>query len=108
MSKLQSLKTSLTAKQRVILLGDETASACAADYGKDWQVFDMGFPGDRVENVMWRVIQGTLAGYEPDRVVIAVGARNKGANTDAEIAAAIAKLTGLVRERAPKAEVVVK
>ena len=95
-------------RKHVILLGDETASACAADYGADWQVFDMGFPGDKVQNVMWRVIQGTLAGYRPDRIVISVGKHNKGANTEAEIAAAQAKLIGLVRARAPQVELVVK
>ncbi len=95
-------------KKRVILLGDESASALAAGYGKDWQVFDMGFPGDRTQNVMWRVIQGTLAGYDPHRVVISVGAHNAGANTDEEIAAAKAKLEGLVRARVPTAEIVVK
>ena len=86
-------------KKRVILLGDETASALAAEYGSEWQVFDMGFAGDRTQNVMWRVIQGTLAGYDPARVVISAGKHNKGVNTEAEIAAAIAKLKGLVRER---------
>jgi hypothetical protein len=95
-------------KKRVILLGDETASALAKDYGSDWQVFDMGFPGDRTQNVMWRVIQGTLAGYEPARVVISVGSHNKGENTDAEIAEAQAKLLGLVRARLPDVEILMK
>ena len=57
---------------------------CLAD--ADWEVFDMGFPGDKVQNVMWRVLQGTLAGYDPARIVISVGSHNKGANTEAEIA----------------------
>ena len=104
-SGMEKLKSG---KQRVILLGDETASALAADYGKDWQVFDMGFAGDKVQNVLWRVIQGTLSGYAPDRIVISVGKHNAGVNTPDEIAAAKAKLVGLVRERAPKAEVVVR
>ena len=95
-------------RKRVILLGDETASALAAEYGADWQVFDMGFPGDKVQNVLWRVMQGAVNGYDPARVVIAVGKNNKGENTDDEIAAAKAKLAGLVKSRAPKAEIVVK
>ena len=95
-------------KKRVILLGDETASACAADYGTEWQVFDMGFAGDKVQNAMWRVIQGTLSGYAPDRIVISVGKHNADTHTADEIAAAKAKLAGLVRERTPTAEVVVQ
>ena len=85
--------------------GDETASALAAEYGDGWQVFDMGFPGDKVQNAMWRVIQGTLAGYDPALIVISVGGHNEGVNTPAEIAAAKAKLLGLVRERAAGVEV---
>ena len=95
-------------KKRVILLGDETASAHAADYSTEWQVFDMGFAGDKVQNAMWRVIQGTLSGYAPDRIVISVGKHNAGTHTADEIAAAKVKLAGLVRERAPTAEVVVQ
>ncbi len=92
-------------KKRVILLGDETASALASEYGDDWQVFDMGFPGDKVQNAMWRVIQGTLAGYDPALIVLSIGGHNEGVNTPAEIAAAKAKLLGLVRERAAGVEV---
>jgi hypothetical protein len=91
-------------KKRVVLLGDETASAKAAEFGEDWQVFDMGFKGDKLENVMWRVIQGTLRGYDPDVVVISAGGHNKGINSPQEIEAGRSKLLGLVRERAPKAE----
>ena len=92
-------------RRRVVLLGDETASALSKEFGEDCQVFDMGFPGDRTQNVMWRVIQGTLAGYEPDRVVISVGKHNAGENTAEEISAAKAKLSALVAERVPKAEI---
>ncbi len=95
-------------KRRVVLLGDETASACAKEYGAGDQVFDMGFKGDRLENVMWRVIQGTLAGYAPQRVVISAGRHNQGVNTPEEIAAAVARLAALVRERLPDAEIILK
>ena len=95
-------------KRRVVLLGDETASALASGYGGDCQVFDMGFAGDRVENALWRVIQGTLGGYSPDEVVVSVGVHNRGRNTEAEIAAGLAKLASEVRARVPKAKVIVK
>ena len=95
-------------RKRVVLLGDETASALAAEFGDGFQVFDMGFPGDRTQNVMWRVIQGTLSGYDPARVVISVGGHNKGENTEDEIAAAKAKLAGLVAERVPDATIDVR
>ena len=92
-------------KRRVVLLGDETASERAASFDDGWQVFDFGFRGDRVENVLWRVIEGTLLGYDPQRVVISVGRHNRPANTPEEIGAGLEKLAAYVRARVPKAEV---
>ena len=91
-------------KRRVVLLGDESASAAAKDYA-DSQVFDMGFAGDKTQNVLWRLTQGALAGFEPDVVVVSVGEHNRPANTDAEIEAARARIVSFVRVQAPKAEV---
>ena len=93
-------------KKRVVLLGDETASARASAYGDDWCVLDFGFEGDRIENVLWRVVEGELAGYEPQRIVLSVGRHNQGVNTPQEIAAGLRKLSAYVRARCPKAELV--
>ena len=90
-------------KRRVVLLGDETASAAAADYA-DAQVFDFGFKGDRIENVLWRVQQGELKGYDPQLVVISAGGHNQDRNSADEIAAAKRKLIARVRAAVPRAE----
>ena len=91
-------------RKRVVLLGDETASAQAGQFA-DCQVFDFGFKGDRIETVHWRVQQGELAGYDPALVVVSVGGHNEGVNTPEEIAAAKQKLLAYVRARAPRAEI---
>ena len=91
-------------KRRVVLLGDETASEKKSEYA-DSIVFDMGFPGDRIENVIWRVIQGELRGYKPDEVIISVGKHNLARNSAAEIRVARKKLHSLVLERVPTAKV---
>ena len=91
-------------KRRVVLLGDESAGAAAANY-PDAQVFDMGFKGDRTQNVIWRVIQGEISDYDPDEVMISVGAHNIGDNTREEIAAACRRIVSLVRARVPRAKV---
>ena len=91
--------------KRVVLLGDETASAESAAFGDEWFVVDMGFRGDRIENVLWRVVEGALLGYEPDKVIISVGRHNRGVNTEAEIRAGLDKLESYVRAAVPKAEV---
>ena len=99
---------SLPPGRRVLLLGDETASALKEGYGEGWCAIDLGFAGDRVENVLWRVIEGELEGYDPERVVISVGRHNKGVNSEDEIAAGVAKLVRYVRNRVPGAEILVK
>ena len=91
-------------KKRVVLLGDESAGALAPEY-PDAQVFDMGFPGDRTQNVIWRLVEGELSGYDPDVVVVSVGAHNKASNTPDQIAAARRRIAALVRAHAPRAEV---
>lgn len=91
-------------KRRVLLLGDESATALAKNYPED-QVFDMGFAGDRIENVLWRVQQGELRGYDPDMVVISVGKHNTGKNSPEEIAAGLRKLEQMVRARVPRAKI---
>ena len=91
--------------RRVVLLGDETVSACSPEFGKGWQVFDFGFKGDRIQNVLWRVIEGELKGYDPDVVVISVGKHNDGSNTSEEISAGLSKLEAYVRAEAGRSEV---
>jgi hypothetical protein len=95
-------------KRRVALLGDETASAKAVEYEKDSMVIDLGFKGDRTQNVLWRIIQGELKGYDPHLVVISAGRHNRGLNTAAEIDAACARIVALVRERCPKAKILLE
>ena len=91
--------------KRVVLLGDETASEKAAEW-PDAQVFDMGFKGDRTENVLWRLAQRPLAGYMPHVVVVSAGRNNAGANTAEEIAAARKRIVAEVRAQAPSAEII--
>jgi hypothetical protein len=93
--------------RKVVLLGDETASAFAAEYPKD-KIFDLGFKGDRIQNVLWRVIEGELDNFDPEIVVISAGKHNSGENSKEEIAAGLKKLECYVREHAPNAKVIVK
>ena len=92
-------------RRRVALLGDETASAKAANYTKD-VVFDFGFKGDKTQNVIWRISQGLFDGYDPDCVVVSVGKHNSGENTKEQIDAARSRIVKMVRAACPKAEIV--
>lgn len=93
--------------RKVVLLGDETASDFAREYPKD-KIFDLGFKGDKIQNVLWRVIEGELDNFDPAIVVISVGKHNRAENTPEEIQAGLKKLESYAREYAPNATIVVK
>ncbi|MDD3544772.1 MAG: hypothetical protein PHG96_05360 [Kiritimatiellae bacterium] len=38
---------------------------CRVTHNEICDLFYTGFKGDKIENVMWRVVQGTLRGYDP-------------------------------------------
>jgi hypothetical protein len=95
------------AAKRVVLLGDETASEKAAEWDGA-QIFDMGFKGDRTENVLWRLEQRPLEGYRPHVVVVSVGRHNTGLNSPQEIAAAKERIVAEVRAQVPSAEIVLQ
>jgi hypothetical protein len=93
--------------RKVVLLGDETASSYAKDYPKD-KIFDLGFKGDKIQNVLWRVIEGELDNFDPVIVVISAGKHNRGENSNEEIAEGLKKLEAYARVYAPNAEIIVK
>ena len=93
--------------RKVVLLGDETVSAYASEYSKD-KIFDLGFKGDKIQNVLWRVIEGELDNFDPEVVVISVGKHNRESNSEEEIKAALKNLESYVRQYAPNATIVVK
>lgn len=66
---------------------------------------NMGFGWDRVENLLWRVYNGELDGYDAEHVVIKIGTNNLELNTNEEIVSGIAFLLDAVRTRQPKAKI---
>jgi hypothetical protein len=91
--------------KRVVLFGDEFASAKAADYAGQ-QVFDMGFKGDKTQNMLWRLAHNPICGYDPHLIVVSAGRHNAGENTPEEIEAAKKRILARIRAQAPEAEVV--
>ena len=99
----------------VVLLGDSIMHFWEWKHPKSWAKFtdgrtalNLGYGGDRTQNVIWRIRHGELDGYEAKCVVLMIGTNNNSSNdTDpANVAAAIEKIVGIIREKQPKAKIV--
>ena len=85
--------------------GWETAGAASlAELRKNYSVFVGGFSGDRTYNALWRVRHGELDGFEAGVVTLLIGTNNWAENTVDETVADIAGLVSLIREKQPKAK----
>ena len=79
--------------------------------GPKYRAINLGFGGDRTENVLWRIRNGQLDGLDPDAVVVLVGtnntfSRNEREEPPADTERAVAEIVRSVRERCPRARVV--
>ena len=99
----------------VVMLGDSIMHFWEWKHPKSWAKFtegrtalNLGYGGDRTQNVIWRIRHGELDGYEAKCVVLMIGTNNNSSNdTDpANVAAAVEKIVGIIREKQPKAKIV--
>jgi len=99
----------------LVLLGDSIMHFWEWKHPKSWAkltagrtVLNLGYGGDRTQNVIWRVEHGELDGYEAKCVVLMIGTNNNSSDsTDpAKVAAAIEKIVGMIRARQPGATLV--
>ena len=79
-----------------------------AEFTKGRTVLNLGYGGDQTQHVMWRIEHGELDGYKANVVTLMIGTNNNTfKDTDpANVAAAIEKIVGMIRERQPEATVV--
>lgn len=77
------------------------------DYYAERNAFNLGFSGDRTENVLWRLQQGEVAAIEPEVVVLMIGTNNTGHRQDPaeETAAGVEAIITELNQRLPEAEI---
>ena len=75
------------------------------DLFEPYRAVNMGFGMDRVENMLWRVMNGELDGIAPDIVLLEGGTNNYGTATDDEIALGMRRLAEEVGARLPHAKI---
>jgi lysophospholipase L1-like esterase len=76
-----------------------------------WNAADFAWGADRIENMLWRLDNGELAGVDPKVIVIQagtnnVGGRPGGARKVADIVAGIGALIETARAKAPEAQII--
>jgi lysophospholipase L1-like esterase len=98
----------------LVFIGDSITQGWE-DAGREvWQrhyarhrALDLGFGGDRTENVLWRLQHGEIDGIAPKVAVLMIGTNNTGhrAENPDTTAAGIKRLLGEIRTRLPTTKV---
>lgn len=83
LQKLEEIKTRKNAQ--LIFIGDSITQGWERDGFNVWNrnyakynAIDLGFSGDRTENVLWRLLQGEVEGLNPKVAVLMFGTNNTG------------------------------
>ena len=99
----------------VVLIGDSITHFWEWRHPESWAKFtagrtvlNLGYGGDCVQQVIWRIEHGELDGYDAKCVVLMIGTNNNSSeNSDpANVAAAIEKIVAMIRARQPRAKIV--
>ncbi len=98
----------------LVFIGDSITQGWEKEGREVWQrhyagyhALNLGFGGDRTENVLWRLRHGELDGLAPKVAVLMIGTNNTGhrAENPQTTAAGIKRLVDEIRQRLPAAKV---
>ena len=113
---LEKLREAKNKRVDLVMIGDSITHS----WSKYPSVFErsnllnLGFPGDRTQNVLWRIDNGALDGISPKLVTLMIGTNNMHEDKKAyppdkpeDIFAGIRAIVGQVGKRLPKSKIVV-
>lgn len=98
----------------ILFLGDSithgwetTGSDVAEEYFSDYSIYNIGFSGDRTENVLWRFDHGEIDGINPDLTVLMIGTNNTGHRQDSPecTASGIETILEELKEQLPETKI---
>ncbi|WP_339617348.1 GDSL-type esterase/lipase family protein [uncultured Gilvimarinus sp.] len=91
----QKLKVASASDPQLVFIGDsitqgweESGKPVYQQAFAEWPSLNLGFSGDRTENVLWRLQHGEVADIDPELVVLMIGTNNTGHRQDEPIAIA--------------------
>jgi beta-glucosidase len=76
-----------------------------AEIRKTYRILNLGYGGDRTENVIWRMENGELEGYKAKLFTVMIGTNNRDGNP-ADIAAGVKRILEVIRAKHPEAKIV--
>lgn len=110
----QKLAEKETIDPQLVLIGDSITHGWEEAGKSVWEAnfghiptLNLGFSGDRTENVLWRFEQGELDGISPKLSVIMIGTNNTGHRMDTpeSIRDGVAQIIAELKQRVPESEV---
>ena len=76
-----------------------------AELKKTYSILNIGYGGDRTENVIWRLENGELEGYTAKMFTVMIGTNN-GGRDEKGIVQGILKIVDLIHEKHPESKIV--
>ncbi len=121
MERHQNILSKLAKDPELILIGNsifhsldnENRQEVWQKYIDQYQTVNMGFSGDRTENVIWRLQNGSLENIHPKVALILIGTNNTDGNhylnisTPEELAGGIWKICEIVEEKLPDTKILI-
>ena len=98
----------------LLMIGDSITHGWEGSGRKVWEkyyagrnAFNIGFSGDRTENVLWRLQNKAVEGISPKLAVVMIGTNNAGHRQDdpADTAAGIEAIVKELRKRLPETKI---
>jgi len=92
-------------------LDNEDRQDVWTEYLNQYITINMGFSGDRTENVIWRILNGEINGINPKLALVLIGTNNTDGNhylkinTPEELEEGIWKICQIIREKLPQTQI---
>jgi lysophospholipase L1-like esterase len=102
---------------RVLFIGDSITEGWAGEGAETWAKHfaplasaNFGIGGDRTQQILWRLQNGTLDGIEPEIVVLLIGVNNLWtmSHSAEEVAAGIFAVVAEIQQRLPNAKILLQ
>lgn len=98
----------------IVFIGDSITQGWEGEGREAWELaiaplgaLNLGVSGDRTEHVLWRLEQAPITRLEPRAIVLMIGTNNlgHGSSNAEQTLAGVQKVVALLREQAPRAQV---